>query len=82
MGTEKKQRQISFSRPIWIAIELELRSFEFNEVELKVIQMRTEVFTQVVQTERVSQTSRSIYLYGVSLRNAESYLLNQQKNLS
>lgn len=82
MGTEKKkQRQISFSRPIWIAIELELRSFEFNEVELKVhvIQMRTEIFTQVVQTERVSQTSRSVYLYGVSLRNAESYLLNQQK---
>lgn len=41
--------------------------------------MRTEIFTQVVQTERVSQTSRSVYLYGVSLRNAESYLLNQQK---
>lgn len=41
--------------------------------------MGTEIFTQVVQTERVSQTSRSVYLYGVSLRNAESYLLNQQK---
>ena len=49
-----------------------------NEVELKLIQVLIEVSAEVRQTERVFQTSRSI-LIRVSLRDAESRLLNRQK---
>ena len=60
MGTEKKQKQIFFS-PAPFELQLKLRFFVL-EAELKLIQVFTEIFTHVMQTERVSQTSRSIYL--------------------
>ena len=57
IGTENRQKQIFFLPPF--ESQLDLRFFVF-EVELELIQVLTEIFTQLMQAEWVSQTLRSI----------------------